>query len=652
MKTRLLLLGFAVLSASLVACGGGGGTGNPIPTATSTPTAAPTNPPINPGSFSAGPQSNPIPSSGTQATIPVPSAGGISGSVGVSLTGASVPANTTATDSLTSTAPGNAPVLSVGRIPEAARHTMSGGLSNATVIAYASMEFNNTVTFQTLGQFAFTLPSTLIVPGANYYIAFYDPTQPQAGWQADFAGPAAISGTTLTFTPTITAPITFQANTTYWFALYAISSAVSQPTPGPTPPPASEAQRPAGIGDQFAFTGSSTQSDVYYYPQPSPLPSTSVTTGVQQQITVTSTPDPFAALGLDFHTVETDTQPLVTSTLTSDSWYGDVTAPAGENFVLYGWRSADSNAPTPDTFQYFYNTPQVLDELPETSGAAWSNNPAVTIQEIDADGTTADRTYKSDGSYVETQRQPLGTSATITENSDGSGSYAGNYLFSGQVASITFSAPSPQPSASPAITVSINFPTPPPPAPGASPSPTTAPIVLTVPQWYQTPPQLYTESDTVTTGVTFPSACLGSSGGPTSGNVVTQTINRLDTILGYTEQTTTNTYVAPAVGPVCVTMTDVQNTYYDYLGDQLSSIALSNTIQHTTTISETLQAAPVSSSGTLRAESAQRAGITPVMFTAARAKFYTAIENERQQRLKAFRTYFKRLVQHEGVSAR
>ncbi len=67
-----------------------------------------------------------------------------------------------------------------------------------------------------------TVPSSALVAGATYYVAFFDPNATNLGWQADFAGPASVSGNVLTLA--LTSGVTFVSRTTYALTVYAISS--------------------------------------------------------------------------------------------------------------------------------------------------------------------------------------------------------------------------------------------------------------------------------------------------------------------------------------------------------------------------------------------------------------------------------------------
>ncbi|MEO6912597.1 MAG: hypothetical protein ABI182_01075 [Candidatus Baltobacteraceae bacterium] len=427
------------------------------------------------------------------------------------------------------------------------------------------------------------------------------------------------------------------------------------PTPAPiptgTPVPGYFNQRPANPGDAFAFAGMMTATNVYNYPA-TPLPTTTVSSIIAQAITVTAALNPFVSqTATDFNTVETDTQNLRTLTTTSDGFYGFAPAGSGFNFVLYGLTTTDSGG---SSYKYAYGTtPLIIDELPQAAGS-FTNTAAVTITEKDADGTNAVRTYNPDGTYTETQNQPLGSSATVIESPDGSGSYLGNGFFNGQIAGLTFSAP-----VGGKISAAIVFPLPPTPtpnptgSPAPTPNPTTPPQVITVNQWYPATPKFYNEADVATTAVTFPASCNVPASYGTSGNQLTQTIDRLDTVFGFTDHMVTTSYLVAGFGPVCVSMSDLQTSYYDYLGDQNFTYVFSSQPQSTSTILENLT---LQAGATIKSRARKDAAGSPIpssMIVAGRARFLTAIADERRSRERAFEHYLKQRLAHlKGAAGR
>ncbi|HEX5274760.1 MAG TPA: hypothetical protein VFW34_05735 [Candidatus Rubrimentiphilum sp.] len=103
------------------------------------------------------------------------------------------------------------------------------------------------------------VPASVFLQNVTYYLALYDPQRPSLGWQQKFAGPATVSGTTLTFT----AAYTFNRYQQYWLAIYAASPQAPPPTPAPTISPlASPSPIPNSIvgiqaimGPNFACSG-------------------------------------------------------------------------------------------------------------------------------------------------------------------------------------------------------------------------------------------------------------------------------------------------------------------------------------------------------------------------------------------------------------
>jgi hypothetical protein len=201
--------------------------------ATPIPLSLPTQAP-----FTATSRTTLAPTGTTTAAIPIdlPSSATLSGYSGtVTLpAGASVPADTQVTLTLTNVAPSGLPSLqdllrtSASREVEAARTV----LSERSALTILELGFTKTITLSSGLAFVLKIPSNDIERDVSYFLAFDDPANP--GLQLGFAGPASVTGSTLTFTGS-TSSITLVAGATYIFVLYGVSSAVPSPTPAPTP---------------------------------------------------------------------------------------------------------------------------------------------------------------------------------------------------------------------------------------------------------------------------------------------------------------------------------------------------------------------------------------------------------------------------------
>lgn len=402
---------------------------------------------------------------------------------------------------------------------------------------------------------------------------------------------------------------------------------------GGTPPTMSPTNTPP-VGDTFAYTGTLTQSNVYTYPTPSPLPSTSASATVTLNAAVTSSAAPFGIStphggAYDLHYSESDAFPNVTNVSTTDSWQTTSTSAVDEygSVVTYG---SGSGA---DIIERSYSAPYLLDELPETNGASWTNAPTGALDETEPDGTDITRSVGSNGAYSETQGLVGGYNAVITENSDGSGTYGGTIWNAYGIEDFTYSAPS-----SDRITIGVTFTTPAP-SSTATPEP---PIVLATPvAWYPSSPVFYNETDSVSTGVTFPGSCNVAGTFGTSGNEIARTITTLDTILGYTEVQTYDEYDSATAGVVCIAMSDVQKYYYDYLDDteqsydDFATFAGGSTPLQTVTTNETvgLQSESLASSSTRRTvQSTSAQGLSMQQVGLAMASFQAKAEEVRLTR--------------------
>ncbi len=195
--------------------------------------------------------------------------------------------------------PSGAPALSVARsaASKTARQTdaaISASSSGATLLAYLGFTPSATFTFASFPTFALTLPSSISTAGESFYIAFLAPGA--SAWIEPAAGPAAVSGQTLTFSadtaPSVTFPLTLTAGQTYGFALYEVASSAS-PSPTPTASPTSTATptatpTPSGTASPTATpTPTGTPS-----PTPSPTARPTATPTPTPTPTPTRTPSP------------------------------------------------------------------------------------------------------------------------------------------------------------------------------------------------------------------------------------------------------------------------------------------------------------------------------------------------------------------------
>jgi hypothetical protein len=391
-------------------------------------------------------------------------------------------------------------------------------------------------------------------------------------------------------------------------------AASSASGPGPSPSP-----YPRTPGDSFVYSGQLQQAFQSFPelapPSASPEPISQTTENVTQTVTVATNQTFNGASGLtDLHSAETDalTSGLKTTTSTTDT-YESAPAQTGTSAQLLGYGSQFTDE-AGDTISTLLAPAIVLDQLPETAGAQWSNGAAATIDEALAGNTTGSsitvvRNVNADGSYSESTTYPPSYSlpgftgvGKIQENADGSGvfSFQQNGRFS---TTLAYSKPEPQPSGPPLIIVKVY----------AGQDTTVAPKqTLGIPTWYGNVPALYNETDLDQGTQTIPAACNLASSLPKQGTALAQTIARTDTVLGYTEQETTTTYVAPGYGVLCTVATDKQTTYYDFNGDQASVFTATPPFQ-ITTVSETLAlqsssviAGTMTSSSSSRTSSAAR----------------------------------------------
>ena len=214
---RLSRLFFPALAASVLfisACGGGGGnSGGIVPSGGSTP-----QPPVPsyPNSLT---KSVTLGSSAQTLTFSQ-IASGASGSLTVPATSSG---SGTASITIESALPSGAPVPQSSNV----RRPQTLG-ATVTPILYAVVTPSSTVSFGSTPAFTFTFPAGTLQ--GNVYVAFFDPSNAAAGWNA-VDGPVLASGNTISLpAQTISPQITLSANVPYIFAI------VENATPLPTGP--------------------------------------------------------------------------------------------------------------------------------------------------------------------------------------------------------------------------------------------------------------------------------------------------------------------------------------------------------------------------------------------------------------------------------
>ncbi len=409
-------------------------------------------------------------------------------------------------------------------------------------------------------------------------------------------------------------------------------------TPTPTPVPSVVVStRPLANGDTFSYSGQTSQTFVYEGASPSPAASSIA--NVTQSVAV-SAPASFNGVSnlADFTTQETDTTPLQTTTITTNTYYAEVASGSGTNLVDYGYNSSDNFGETL-LIQYGASgaaAPRIVDELPEVPGASWGNNAAESLNETSPGNQSAVRSVNADGSYTDTTTFPSGSqytpppapvTATIVENSDGSGSYS--FPFLGPPNTVVAFG-SPQPGPSPMIPITIT-------QPGFTPQSGTVPV------WFTLPLALSTETDTNMGAQNIPSSCGVPATIGQTANAVVQQVHTTDTILGTTETLLQTVYVVPDFGAACVVLNDQLLSYYDYSGQSLFLINFSNTPLETTTVSTTLglTAAAVSPSARSRTLQAQATGFR---IANARANFIATVERIKLARERTLLTHLHRAL--------
>lgn len=588
MKARVAFFVVVAATAILAACGGGGGGGG-IPSVTSTATPTPIASPASDSTSAPLSASTTTPvtfatiSSGASATITLPAAS----------------VATTAKLSFQSALPTGVATPSLRALKSRA---VIGG-SNLTTLALITLSVTSTISIASTPAFSFTFPSA---PSGDAYVAYYDENNAAGGWTV-LLGPGTASGNTISFTAQrLAPPLVLAANDTYVFAMITSGSLV-------TPQP-------------ISITGSIAQTDSFNYPTPSPFPSTSQSGTVTESVVVGSSPFPGSAAGVivDYRESDAIAYPLATSTSLGDYWYASAPSVASTLYEFLGSQITNSASTVTSTI---YKSGQIEDELPETNGATWTNSPAATVSTGYADGAVSFQTINADGSYAEGYVDPFGYTLSIASSANGSGTYSGTE-FSAAYAIDGYSMAAPSGGS---IIVSI-VPTP---APSGQPSAQPFPIATPVAWFTPTPTGLYNETDTLTTGVSYPASCSVPSGFGTSGSHIATAITRIDPVIGTLDNETIDTYTSASFGPVCQILHDTTVGYYDFALDVSHLIAdFSGSARQTTTLRETLtlQSSPLSVQVLLH----------------ARAQFEYARALQRGERVRALAIHLRSLALQRG----
>lgn len=306
-RSRILGLPAFAAAALLAACGGGGGgsaASGPLPPApvTAAPSVAPAlNAPFSVSGTTA------VSFAGASVPVDLPSAAGFGGTV--SLPPPPGPASATLTQTLTNQAPAGAPALGAGRLPQALRAERGAG---RTALVFVRLSADRVVQLSGSPAFALTVPAASLVPGATYYVAFLE-----QGWNLAWQGPAAVSGTTLTF-PAGGGAFAFQPNAEYWFALVAFAPGGGPPTPQPTATPV-PAPTPTASPAPPPPPGSTPTPDPTATPVPpgaTPTPDPVATPSPAPSPAATPTPAPPAATPTPAPPAATPTPPPPAATPT------------------------------------------------------------------------------------------------------------------------------------------------------------------------------------------------------------------------------------------------------------------------------------------------------------------------------------------------
>ena len=529
MNARFGFVLAAICAGFLAACGGGGGGGggtNPLPSVS--PSATP-------------PASVQVTLAAQPTSVPFPSGAGLTGAI-------SFPAGSgTAVITASAVNPSPVPVLQ-SKARQAVTQSISGG--NVSVGYFTLTAQGGPVTLQGLPGFTATVPAGS--SSGPYFVAFYDTRGVVAAWESTTQnGGTADANRNVTVPATTSPTITVAQNASIYLAVYYgnyippynLSGCVGQSqTPLALRKQSLVGVHPITNGNAYTYSGSLT--DTIVRSSPCPIPTTTANASVTVQVTETTAPAPTpAGATSDENSVETDAFATSTQTITTDSYV----AASGSAFYSLGETSTDQGGNTVVTT---YNAPGLqFAQSAEAAGNTWGNGAPATVTSNLADGSQYSRTYRSDGTYTETDTLPGGLTSAITENAGGSGSYKIGTSTSSQF-DVEISAPSNG-------TITMTY----------------AGRAHSVPAWYGSTLTAYSDV-TNDVGLQAPDAACGnlpSGFVPSQAEKIVRTTTTVDAVLGYIDTRITTTWdqnpggaSSAPTGPWCVEINDVEKLFYDY----------------------------------------------------------------------------------------
>ncbi len=419
-------------------------------------------------------------------------------------------------------------------------------------------------------------------------------------------------------------------------------------------PQVSPSPYPNTDGDVLVYGGTLTQSFQTFTevtaPGSTPAPISTTIQNVTQNVAVRANQSFNGHAGLfDLHSLETDafTSGLKTTTATTDTFESLPQNGSASQLLDYGSQFVDDAG---DSTTTSYEPQVVLDQLPDTPGAQWTNSPAASIQQAlagNANGSaiTVQRTVHSDGTYAENTTYPPGYAAPgytgvgeIQENADGSGTFA--FVSNGSPLTIEYSLPVPQLTGAPLITVALFT--------GLDPTAADPPrSSFQLPTWYGNTPSFYGETDRDLGTLPVPASCGLNAQFPQTATAIAQTIDRTDVILGYTEHQTTTSYVSNGYGALCTTMSDKLTLYYDFNGDQAFVFTQTPPLEIETT-NEVLALQTGTSLATTKAAASSIRGRSVDLSAAFRATFQHNVSTLREKRKSALIRAVQQFRMHRG----
>jgi hypothetical protein len=568
---RFAALAMVMCAFGISACGGGGGSSNPVTGPVATPTATPlVAPAINAVAPFSVAASAPYPAPGAgSVALTLPANPLASGQVLLPIPSAGFPANGTASEIIANAVPSAAVPFSGARAVMTARTPQDA--APATVLFFFSLTSSTGFTLPGTPSFVNSFPSGFLPKNAAFYIAYYNPLTPALGWQRGFSPVGSVNAAQTQITvPSGSTPITVTAGVPLLFILYAVSSNASAPTPAPSA--TSIVDLPIVSGSVFTysntenitFTAGPAISETSLPPNRSNRTWTNTITILDNQ-TFNGVSNLYDLQNVPGKASDSN---LASDVTVMDQFEGFSATPTGADLLNYGFQTVETTTAADGSVGRGTETlvdtaPQIISHFPDvvasfdvpvqlslTDVSVGTNSAGATSSQssINPEVLRSDGTYHSVSTFNQTI-PPFMPIATVDTEDLSAPPLSGTLRLSSLGSSdtiVTVGAPVANSSGKFFVPYNVQQGV----AQGLS---TPAPFATMVPLWYANGVATPISSRHVNQlgSKPLPAACAVATNIPTTVNAIETLVGELDPFFGSQSTFDTFNYIAPGVGPVC-----------------------------------------------------------------------------------------------------